>query len=437
MRASFQAISLSYQTSPIHIRESVSFNESECKAVLQVLQDETPATDILVLSTCNRTEVYYRAEGDCSRQIINLMARQKGIVDTHTLASYFKVMPVAEEALLHLFYVSMGLESQVVGDLHIANQVKRAYQNAADLGTAGPFLHRLMHSVFFTSKRVAQETCFRDGAASVSYATVELARELTAAIPRPSVLIIGLGEIGTDVCKNLCKADFSTVKVANRTLEKSLGLIEECSVELVTWDNIPEQIPQVDVVISAVPGLQPFLMKASVEASMNQRNLFSQQYFIDLSIPRSIDTALEEIPGVHLYNIDDIRNKASQALEKRKAAIPQVKELIREALAEWQTWSREMAVSPVIQELKASLEQIRQQEVNRHRKSLSETEHQKLEMISKNMIQKIMKLPVLQLKAACQRGEADQLSAMLRTLFDLEATSPEAAEKKLLPKSAA
>jgi glutamyl-tRNA reductase len=421
MRASFQAISLSYQTSPIHVRESVSFNEPECKALLPILRENTPATDILVLSTCNRTEVYYRTEQDCSRQIIDLIAAQKGIVDSARLATYFKVMLTAEEALQHLFGVAMGLESQVVGDLHIASQVKRAYQYAADTGTAGTFLHHLMHSVFFTTKRVAQETCFRDGAASVSYATVELVRELTASMVRPSVLIIGLGEIGADVGKNLCKADCSTVKVANRTPEKALSLAEECPVELVTWDELPAQIPQADVVISAVPGLQPFLMKAPLEAGLQKAGGRSQKHFIDLSIPRSMDTAVEEIPGVHLYNIDDIRNKASRALEKRKAAIPQVKELIRQALTEWQTWASEMAVAPVIQDLKASLEQIRQQEVNRYRKSLSEEESEKVEMISKRIIQKIMKLPVLQLKSACQRGEAEPLSEVLRTLFELEA----------------
>jgi len=246
-------------------------------------------------------------------------------------------------------------------------------------------------------------------------------RELTASVARPSVLIIGLGEIGTDVGKNLCKSDFSHVKVANRTPEKAFTLAEECPVELVTWDELPAQIPGVDVVISAVPGLQPFLMKAPLDAGLRKADGRSQKYFIDLSIPRSIDRAVEEIPGVHLYNIDDIRNKASRALEKRKAAIPQVKEQIRQALTEWQTWAREMAVVPVIQDLKASLEQIRQQEVNRYRKSLSEEEMQKVEIISKNIIQKIMKFPVLQLKSACQRGEAEPLSEVLRTLFELEA----------------
>lgn len=417
MSASFKAVSLSYQTSPIHVRESVAFNENECKALLKLVQDCIPASDILVLSTCNRTEVYYQAEQDYAAQIIGLIALQKGIADKTTLTAYFKVIHVAEETLMHLFQVSMGLESQVIGDLHISNQVKHAYQYAAEMGTAGPFLHRLMHTLFFTSKRVAHETGFRDGAASVSYATVELVRELTATVVNPSVLVIGLGEIGSDICKNLCKAAFGTISIANRTLEKSLALVEECPVSVVEWDQVAEQIPRADVVISAVPGRQPFLTKARLEKTP----LLSPQYFVDLSIPRSIETSIEEIPGVYLFNIDDIRNKASEALEKRKAAIPGVKLLIGEALAEFQLWANEMAVSPVIQEFKATLDQIRQQEINRYLKKLTEEENQKVQVITKNIIQKILKLPVLQLKAACQRGEADQLSEVLRALFNLEA----------------
>ncbi|MES2730858.1 MAG: glutamyl-tRNA reductase [Bacteroidota bacterium] len=417
MSASFQAISLSYQTAPIQVRESVAFNEEECRALLRLVQDCIPATDILVLSTCNRMEVYYQAEEDHSTRIIGLIALQKGISDKSMLVSYFKVMAENEEAMLHLFRVSMGLESQVMGDMHMANQVKRAYQHSADMGTAGPFLHRLMHTLFFTSKRVAQETGFRDGSASVSYATVELVRELTTTVCKPSVLVIGLGEIGSDIGRNLCKAAFGSVTVANRTLEKSLAFAEEYPVTVVEWDQLAEQIPLADVVISAVPGLQSFLTKAHLEKT----SFLSPKYFIDLSIPRSIEPAIEEIAGVYLYNVDDIRNKASVALEKRKAAIPAVNQLMAEALAEFQGWANEMMVTPVIQEFKAALEQIRQQELKRYVKHLTEEENQRIELITKSIIQKILKLPVLQLKAACQRGEADQLSEGLRSLFNLEA----------------
>jgi glutamyl-tRNA reductase len=180
----------------------------------------------------------------------------------------------------------------------------------------------------------------------------------------------------------------------------------------------PQQIAAADVVVSAVPGLQPFLKKAFLE------NLHIADYkcFIDLSMPRSIESSIEEIPGVLLYNIDTIKSKASQALERRKAAIPQVKELIAGAITEFNEWLKEMTISPVIHDFKKALEQIRQNEMNRHMKSMSEQESQKIEQITKNILQKILKSPVLELKAASKRGEPEQLTEALRALFNLQQT---------------
>ncbi|MDO1450632.1 glutamyl-tRNA reductase [Rhodocytophaga aerolata] len=416
MNFSFKAVSLSYKTAPIHIRESVALNESECKRLLTLFKNYIPSTDILVLSTCNRTEVYYQADQDFSSQIISLIALEKGIMDASTIFPFFTIINSSREALRHLFNVSLGLESQVVGDLQISNQVKRAYQYSADEGMAGPFLHRLMHTIFFTNKKVVQETCFRDGAASVSYATVELVKELTADTANPVVLILGLGEIGTDVCKNLCKAEFAQVKIANRTAEKAIALAKEYAVEVIDWQQAAEQVQEADVIISAIPGLQPFLLKSYLQTI----SIAHYKGFIDLSMPRSIEESVEEIPGVLLYNIDNIKNKASEALEKRKAAIPQVKEIIEEAIAEFTDWSKEMVISPVINKFKETLDQIRQQEINRYAKSFTAEESKKIDLVTKNIIQKILKMPILELKAACKRGEADQISQILKALFDLE-----------------
>jgi glutamyl-tRNA reductase len=416
MICSFKAVSLSYKNAPIKVRESVALNEEECRKLLAVLKSQITASDILVLSTCNRTEVYYHAQQDYSSQIIQCLTSLKGLEDSHNIALFFDIINSPAEAIRHLFNVSVGLESQVIGDLQISNQVKRAYQYASDGGLAGPFLHRLMHTVFSTSKHIVQETCFRDGAASVSYATVELIKELTSGILKPVILIIGLGEIGGDVCKNLCKAETGSILVANRTLEKSLAIAAEYEVEVVKWEQVPQQIAAADVIVSAVPGLQPFLKKAFLE------NLHIADYkcFIDLSMPRSIESSIEEIPGVLLYNIDTIKSKASQALERRKAAIPQVKELIAGAITEFNEWLKEMTISPVIHDFKKALEQIRQGEMNRHMKSMSEEESQKIELITKNILQKILKSPVLELKAASKRGEPEQLTEALRALFNLQ-----------------
>ncbi|HYG40575.1 MAG TPA: glutamyl-tRNA reductase [Cytophagales bacterium] len=421
MSNSFKAISISYKTAPLEIREAVSLHDDNISKLLERLKNFIPASDLLVVSTCNRTEVYYSSENDYSKEIIKLIGIEKGLYNLSAIESYFDIINDPLAAIRHLFNVSLGLESQVVGDLQISNQVKKSYQYAADANTAGPFLHRLMHTIFAASKRVQQETSFRDGAASVSYATVELAKEVASEINNPQILLVGLGEIGTDVYKNLVKAKFGTITLANRTIEKAHVLSDEENIQVVEWENIPEQITKSDVVISAVPGIQAFFTKKSLEKSPS----FSHKYFIDLSVPRSIETSVEEIPSILLFNVDDIKNKASQALEKRKEAIPQVESIVTEMMEEFNAWSKETEFSSVIREFKDALDKIRQQEINRHIKSLTEEEGQKVEIITKGIVQKILKLPVLQLKAACQRGEAEQLSEVLRALFDLEGNKKE------------
>ncbi len=416
MHKSFKAISLSYGKAPIEIRELVALDESACLKLLRYFKEFTDYTDVMVLSTCNRTEVYYSSEVDQSETIIKLIGIQKNVKDIERFRAYFDVYTVHEEAIDHLFAVSMGLEAQVVGDMQISNQVKRAYQWSANEFLAGPFLHRLMHTIFFTNKKVVQETSYRDGAASVSYAAAELVMELTNDIINPRILIIGLGEIGADVCRNLSGSKPKQVYITNRTLSKAEALSEECGFEILPFEDVYDAIASADVIISSVAGSKPFITKALVK----EMNIVSYKYFIDLSVPRSIETEVEELPGALIYNIDDIKDKASEALEKRIAAIPQVKKIIDEAMTEFHDWSKEMVVSPTIQKLKGALEQIRQEEMNKYMKSLNDVESQKVDKITRGMMQKILRLPVLQLKAACKKGDAETLIDVLNELFNLE-----------------
>jgi glutamyl-tRNA reductase len=320
-----------------------------------------------------------------------------------------------------LYNVSIGLESQVVGDIQIINQVKHAYQWSADLNLAGPFLHRLLHTIFFTNKKVVQETPFRDGAASVSYATVELAEQLTAEMLTPKALVIGLGEMGADVCRNLANSGIKDITITNRTHQRAEELAKECNVKVIPFEQVWEAIAASDVVICSISKEEPFISYEKVKAL----NILSYKFFIDISVPRSVEAKVEEVPGVLVYHIDNIRSKATEALERRIQAIPMVKELIAASIAEFNDWSKEMIVSPTINKLKNALEQIRQEELNRYLKQMTEEESKKVEQITKNIMQKIMKLPVLQLKAACKRGEAETLIDVLNDLFDLEKQSAE------------
>ncbi|PSR53689.1 glutamyl-tRNA reductase [Adhaeribacter arboris] len=417
MLQNFKAVTLSYKKAPLDIRELIALDEISCKQFLQNLKDFIQASDLLVLSTCNRTEVYYTSDSDASAEIVKLLGITKGIAHITQYLDYFTIINSHADAVQHLFEVAMGLDAQVVGDIQISNQVKQAYQWSADNGTAGPFLHRLLHTIFFTNKRVVQETSFRDGAASTSYAAIELVEELTADIPEPKILVVGIGEIGADVCRNLKEsAAFQHVTISNRTETKAQLLADECQLQVLPFEDIVSGLKEADVIISSIATHSPFFTSEMIK----RLNVLSYKFFIDLAVPRSIEADVENIPGVLVYNIDTIQNKATKALEQRLAAIPKVQEIIAESIEQFNDWSKEMMVSPTIHKLKNALETIRQEEMARHLKKLSPEESKRVDEITKSMMQKIIKLPVLQLKAACKRGEAETLIDVLNDLFDLE-----------------
>ncbi len=418
MHTEFNSITLSYKKSSIEIREKLSISEREAGEIIKLSQDTLGVQEIMVISTCNRSEIYYSSNGEmCPMDMLKVLGTVKGIFPIQQYISYFDFY-TGDDAVRHLFRVSMGLESQVVGDIQISNQIKRSYQLSADLNVAGTFLHRLMHTIFYTNKRVVQETAFRDGAASVSYAATELVEELVEHLKDPRILVLGIGEIGTDMVKNLAKAGFKNVKITNRTFSKAEELAQETPYEAIPFETIWEEIEETDCVVSSV-AVADFIKRERIQ----KMDISLQKYFVDLSVPRSIEKELEELPKVQLYNVDTINKKANKAVEKRKAAIPNVERIIEEMIIEFNSWKQQMSVSPTIHKLKNALEEIRQQEIARYTKQMKDSEEEMVNKVTKGIMQKIMKLPVLQLKAACQRGEADTLVDVLNDLFDLEKQS--------------
>lgn len=416
MHTRFRALSLSHKTAPVQIRELISLDEASIHRILLKLKEFFSLGDALILSTCNRTEVYYSHELDLSTEIIKLVGLEKGLTDVINYLDFFEVFNKDRQAISHLFRVAIGLEAQVVGDIQISNQVKRAYQTAADLDMAGPFLHRLMHTIFFTNKRIVQETSFRDGAASLSYATIELIDSLTSNIYQPRILLIGVGEIGEDVAKNMVHLPEAKVKITNRTQSKAEEIAGPLGFEVIPFEECKEAMKDADVIICSIMKNEPFITKELVR----QFDIKSYKLLVDLSVPRSIETSVEDVPGVVLYNVDNIRSKASEALEKRLSAIPKVEDIIDESIEEFYNWKKEMMVSPTINKLKQSLEQIRQEELARFLKKADQKEFDLIDKITKSMMQKILKVPVVQLRAACKRDEAEEMIEIISDIFDLE-----------------
>lgn len=416
MQNIFKSFSLSHKSAPLAVREQVALTESEVKDFSIKIKDLFSIQECLVVSTCNRTEVYYTSEQNFTADLIKTLLVQKGILETESYFAHFQQFNLQEEAVKHLFRVATGLESKVVGDLQIPNQIKQSYQISADLNMAGPFLHRLMHTIFFSNKKVAQETSFRDGAASTSYAAVALTEGLTQNINNPKVLILGLGEIGIDVCKNMADKEFAEITVMNRTRAKADKIAAGRNFRVADFADLEKEVRRSDVIISSIMIDKPLITKDLI----NRIGILTYKYFIDLSVPRSVEDSVEEISGALVYNIDSLRERADEALRLRMTAIPEVERIIEEAIVSFNDWSREMVISPTINKLKNALEQIRKEEIARHLKNLSSEESERIEKITMGIVQKIMKSPVLNLKAACKRGDADQLVDVINELFDLE-----------------
>jgi glutamyl-tRNA reductase len=411
MYESLKVVGLSHDSSPIAIRESVAFSENESRNFLDKMREILGVEEALILSTCNRTEIYYTSDLDLSNAILNLLKIEKGI--DHGIDSYFwnkENLP----ALRHLFRVALGLEAKVLGDIQISNQVKKAYQCSADQHLSGPFFHRLMHTIFYANKRVVQETVFRDGAASVSYACVGLVQQFIQNFSDPKILVLGLGEIGRDVADNMEEMNAS-ITLSNRNALTTHALAKQYGYEVLPFEELLKNIAKFDVIISSVQVPKPIIMKDHIP-----EQLLSQKLFVDLAVPRSMDSELDTIDGIILYNVDQIEEQTSGIIERRRAAITEVELILDETIEELKNWSLEMEVSPTIKKLKKALEEIRKEEIARYVGKVTEVEQDLIDKVTKSIVQKVIKLPVLQLKAACKRGEAETLVEVLNDLFNLE-----------------
>ena len=411
MYESLKVVGLSHDSSPIAIRESVAFSENESRNFLDRMREILGVEEALILSTCNRTEIYYTSDLDLSNAILNLLKIENGI--DHGIDSYFwnkENLP----ALRHLFRVALGLEAKVLGDIQISNQVKKAYQCSADQHLSGPFFHRLMHTIFYANKRVVQETVFRDGAASVSYACVGLVQQFIQNFSDPKILVLGLGEIGRDVADNMEEMNAS-ITLSNRNALTTHALAKQYGYEVLPFEELLKNIAKFDVIISSVQVPKPIIMKDHIP-----EQLLSQKLFVDLAVPRSMDSELDTIDGIILYNVDQIEEQTSGIIERRRAAITEVELILDETIEELKNWSLEMEVSPTIKKLKKALEEIRKEEIARYVGKVTEVEQDLIDKVTKSIVQKVIKLPVLQLKAACKRGEAETLVEVLNDLFNLE-----------------
>ncbi|MFM2375849.1 MAG: hypothetical protein RLZZ165_946 [Bacteroidota bacterium] len=416
MQLSFKALSISHENANLARREAVYLTPEECANLSRRIQEVLELEEIFVLSTCNRTEVYFVGDSGHLETICSLLLHEKRIFETEDWRGCFQFIDDTDLAVRHLFEVALGLRSQMLGDLQISNQIKQAYSRAAELKLAGPVLHRLLHTIFHANKRVQQETAYRDGAASISYAAAQIAQDLVMRVQHPAILVVGLGEMGEDVARNLAGSGFRRIVLMNRNAARAEALASELGMEAMPLDSLPSVAKDFSVIIAAATVTDPIL-----DVAMFQRpDGFCQHFLIDLGIPRCVNPRLEMVPGVIVYTLDEIKAKTDETLRIRQAASEQVRDILAQEIAGFGDWSRELSISPTIQKLKDALEQIRQEELIRYLRGANSAEAELLDKATSSMMKKIIKLPVLQLKAACKRGEQETLIDLLNDLFNLE-----------------
>ncbi|MFY0650855.1 MAG: glutamyl-tRNA reductase [Cyclobacteriaceae bacterium] len=402
---------ITHQKANVDIRGKFSLTTEERLLLYSQFKEYFSISEALILSTCNRTELYYVHIADLSEKLIKLLCSIKGVKSEDYLG-YFTHETSDQASLNHLFRVAMGLESQVLGDNEIFGQIKKSYQESTETGMSGTLMHRALHHLFFTHKKVCQESGIKDGAASVSYNVTNLLIEKNVDPTTAKLLVVGAGKMGSDVCRHLTKKGFSNLNITNRTLEKSLRLHLEIGVNVISFDDIFSQLEQYDVIISAVSMPSPLF---SGFFSKKKKYLA-----IDLCSPASFNSYFIKNFTSDYFDIDAIGKMTADTLENRKQFIPQVESIIASELDVLGEWVETHDNTREIKRFKETLEALRKRSIAKYIKNADDEQRNMIDELSSSIIHKIVKLPALQLKQACERDRADQLGQTLNELFNLE-----------------
>jgi len=412
-------VGLSHKTAPIEIREKLSFPSQEIKIPLQKIVNLPEIYEGVILSTCNRVEVFLssRDTEKAIQEIKNFLADYHQIpLGEITPHLYFYV---DQEAVKHVFRVASSLDSMVVGEPQILGQMKDAYRWAVECKATGSILNRLLHKAFFVAKRVRTETNIGSSAVSVSFATVELARKIFDKIDEKNILLIGAGEMAELITQHLTSNGVQDLFVANRTFEKAHNLVKQFGGRAVGFDDISVYLPQADIVISSASASHFVITPEQTATSLKIRKN-KPMFMIDIAVPRTIDPRINDIPNVYLYDIDDLEgiveaNKLQRQNEARKA-----EEIVEKEKAIFFNWFKQQEIAPTIISLKKKLERIRRRELEKTLskwRTLDEKEKEKLNALTKSIVNKILHDPIAYLK---NEGFKDSFSIEeIKNLFKL------------------
>jgi glutamyl-tRNA reductase len=416
----FVCVGLNHETSPIEVRDALVMNEEEVKRALAGLKERAGVAEALVLSTCNRTEIYARGvtHPDPADLVGGLLEEIKGVALSGRGAHLYTYHE--PESMRHLFRVACGLNSQVLGEPQILGQVKDAMEVAQRNGGSGPITVRVLEAALRCAKRARSETGIGRGPVSAPFAAVNVAAKVLGHMGDKRALLIGAGEMSGLAAKHLMDAGVAGFAIANRSRERGEALGRCLSARVVSLEALPVVLPGADIVVSATSAPGVLVTESMVRAAMKLRKNRPRMIF-DLAVPRDVDPAAARLPNVFLHDLDALGVIVAQSLEQRRAEAPKAEAIVEEEVARFLRWYRSLELKPTITAFRGRFERIAREELERHKGRFRPEDHAALEALAHGIVQKLLHHPTTRLSRSGENG-TDALSRIdaVRELFDLE-----------------
>jgi len=412
-------VGLSHRTAPLEVREALAFPREALPQALERLRAEVGLAEAMVLSTCNRVEVYGRAAAPLAPAVASFLA------DYHRRPAAeldpFLYRLEGEEAVRHAFRVAASLDSMVLGEPQILGQVKEAYQIAEKAGSLGAVLNALRNRSISAAKRARTETGIGENAVSISYVAVELARKIFGELKDRSVLLVGAGKMSELAARHLVRGGAQATVLGGRTFQRAEQLAAALGGKAAPFESLRAELARADIVISGTGAPGIVVQREDVQAACSgrrQRPLF----LIDIAVPRDIDPRAADLPGVFLYDLDDLRSVAEANLRERRKEAAAAETLVEGEVLEFLEWRRSLEVVPLLVELRQRADEIRRAEVEKARKRLgplTPEQEQALEAVTTAIVNKLLHPPTVHLKEMAGNGHAREHMGLIRKLLGL------------------
>jgi glutamyl-tRNA reductase len=418
-------IGINHRTAVLDVREKLWFSDSELPASIVAMRDQF-FSECFIVSTCNRTELYGILDPSkiganpglslevATEKLISLKSATGTVTPQH-MYRFFGC-----RAASHLFKVASGIDSMIIGDIQILNQIKTHFNIAVSVQTSGVFLNRLVQTALRAGKRTRTETTICEGAVSVSYAAVELANKIFSDLSEKKALLIGAGETGELTAKNLAGRGISSLFIANRTRTKAEELVKDLGGTVVEYGELDGALHNVDVVISSVSSSEYVLTPDQLRRAMKMRSN-DPLLIIDIGVPRNIHPDVNKLENVFLHDIDSLSRIVDQNLQRRKAEIPAVNAIVFEELVSMKQWFESLQVSPTISDLRELFESVRSDEVKKNINRFSAHDRDLVELVTKRIVNKLLHMPTTNLKNGDGESPEERHKKMhiIRGLFGL------------------